>query len=150
MGEFEEQIIVSASPDKVWDVLADIRNIYLWNPGVVRSRLTTHGKVRVGTCRLCDLEGKNYLDEEVIEFEKPHRLTMRINDTNLPFKAAEIRYTVEPQGGKTLVRVSPKYQLKFGLLGSILDTIMVRSQYRKGMQELLRGLRNYVEQSVAN
>ncbi len=150
MGEFEEQIIVSASPDKVWDVLADIRNIYLWNPGVVRSRLTTHGEVRVGTCRLCNLGGKNYLDEEVIEFEKPHRLTMRINDTNLPFKAAEIRFTVEPQGGKTLVRVSPKYQLKFGLLGSILDTIMVRSQYRKGMQELLRGLRNYVEQSVAN
>ncbi|MCH6585043.1 MAG: SRPBCC family protein [Proteobacteria bacterium] len=150
MGEFEEQIIVSASPDKVWDVLADIRNIYLWNPGVVRSRLTTHGEVRVGARRLCNLGGKNYLDEEVIEFEKPHRLTMRINDTNLPFKAAEIRFTVEPQGGKTLVRVSPKYQLKFGLLGSILDTIMVRSQYRKGMQELLRGLRNYVEQSVAN
>jgi len=150
MGEFEEQIIVSASPDKVWDVLADIRNIYLWNPGVVRSKLTTYGEVRVGACRHCNLGGKNYLDEEVIEFEKPHRLTMRINETNLPFKAAEIRFTVEPQGDKTLVRVSPKYQLKFGLLGSILDTIMVRSQYRKGMQELLRGLRNYVEQSVAN
>jgi hypothetical protein len=27
---------------------------------------------------------------------------------------------------------------------------MVRSQYRKGMQESLRGLRNYVEQSAAN
>ena len=145
MGKFEEQIIVSASPDKVWDILADIRNIARWNPGVVRSRLTTHGEVRVGARRHCNLGGKKYLDEEVIEFEKPHRLTMRINDTNLPFKAAEIRFTVEPQGDKTLVRVSPKYQLKFGLFGSILDKIMVRSQYRKGMQELLRGLRNYVE-----
>jgi len=150
MGEFEEQIIVSASPDKVWDVLADIGNIYLWNPGVVRSRLTTHGEVSVSACRLCNLGGKNYLDEEVIEFEKPHRLTMRVNDTNLPFKAAEIRFTVEPQGEKTVVKVSPKYQLKFGLLESILDTIIVRSQYRKGMQELLRGLRNHVDQSVAN
>ena len=137
MGEFEEQIIVSASQDKVWNVLADIRNIYLWNPGVVRSRLTTHGEVRVGACRHCNLGGKNYLNEEVIEFEKPHRLTMRINETNLPFKEAEIRFTVEIQGDKTLVRVSPKYQLKFGLLGGILDTIMVRSQYRKGMQEIV-------------
>ncbi len=50
MGEFEEQIIVSASPDKVWGVLVDIRNIYLWNPGVVRSKQTTHGEVRVGAC----------------------------------------------------------------------------------------------------
>lgn len=145
MSEFEEQIIISASPDKVWDVLADIRNIYLWNPGVVRSKQTTLGEVGVGAWRHCNLGGKNYLDEEVIEFEKPHRLTMRINHTNLPFKAAEIRYTVELQGDKTLVRVSPKYQLKFGLLGGIFDTIMVRSQYRKGMQELLHGLRNYVE-----
>lgn len=145
MGEFEEQIIISASTDKVWNVLADIRNIYLWNPGVVRSKLTTHGEVCVGACRHCNLGGKNYINEEVIEFEKPQRLTMRINETNLPFKEAEIRFTVELQGDKTLVRVSPKYQLKFGLLGGILDTIMVRSQYRKGMQELLCGLKNYVE-----
>lgn len=145
MVEFEEQIIISASPDKVWDVLADIRNIYLWNPGVVRSRLTTHGEVRVGACRYCNLGGKKYLNEEVIEFEKPHRLTMRINETNLPFRAAEIRFTVEPQGDKTLVRVSPKYQLKYGFLGRILDSVIVCAQCRKGMQQLLRGLKNYVD-----
>jgi len=150
MGEFEEQIIVSASPEKVWDVLADIGNIYLWNPGVVQSKLTTPGEVSVGARRLCNLGGKNYLDEEVIEFDKPHKLTMRINDANLPFKTAEIRFTVEPQGEKTIVKVSPKYQLKFGWLGRVLDTVIVRSQYRKGMQDLLRGLKKYVEQNVAN
>jgi len=142
--------MVSATPEKVCFVLADIGSIYLWNPGVVQSKLTTPGEVSVGACRLCNLGGKNYLDEEVIEFERLHKLTMRINDTNLPFKTAEIRFTVEPQGEKTLIKVSPKYQLKFGWLGSILDMVMVRAQYRKGMQELLRGLRNYVEQSVAN
>ncbi len=37
MGEFEEQVIVSAAPEKVWDALADIGNIHIWNSGVVHS-----------------------------------------------------------------------------------------------------------------
>ena len=150
MGEFEEQVMVSAPPEKVWDALADIGNIYLWNPGVVHSEQTTPGEVGVGACRHCNLGGRNYLDEEVVEFERPHKLTIRITDTNLPFQTADIRFSVEPQGDKTIVKVSPKYQLKFGWLGRVLDLVMVRSQYRKGMRGLLGGLKDYVEQRDAS
>ncbi len=150
MGEFEEQVTVSAPPEKVWDVLADIGNIYSWNPGVVHSEQTTPGEVAVGACRRCNLGGKNYLDEEVIEFERPHKLTIRITDTNLPFKTADIRFSLEPHGDGTIVKVSPKYQLKFGWLGKVLDLVMVRSQYRKGMRDLLRGLKDYVERRGAS
>ena len=117
MGEFEEQVTVSAPREKVWDVLADIGNIYSWNPGVVHSEQTTPGEVGMGACRQCNLGGKNYLDEKVVEFERPHKLTIRITDTNLPFKTADIRFSLESHGDGTIVKVSPKYQLKFGWLG---------------------------------
>ena len=146
MSEFEEQVMISVSPEKVWDALADIGNIYEWNPGVVHSEQTTPGEVSVGARRHCNLGGKNYLDEEVVEFERPHKLTIRITDTNLPFQTADIQFRIEPQGDETTVMVSPKYQLKFGLLGRLLDLVIVRSLYRKGMRELLHGLKNYVEQ----
>ncbi len=150
MSEFEEQVTVSAPAEKVWDSLADIGNIYVWNPGVVHSEQTTPGEAGLGACRRCHLGGKNFLKEEVVEFERPYKLTMRITDTNLPFKTADIRFWVEPQGEETLVTVSPTYQLKFGWLGRFLDAVMVRSQYRKGMRDLLRGLKEYVEQSDAS
>ncbi len=150
MGEFEEQATISAPPEKVWDVLADIGNIHLWNPGVVDSQQTTPGEVSVGARRRCDLGGKNYLDEEVVKFERPHSLTIRITNTNLPFQTADIRFSLEPQGDETVVKVSPEYRLKFGWLGRILDWVMVRSQYSKGMRGLLRGLKDYVEQPDAS
>lgn len=74
---------------------------------------------------------------------------MRIVATNLPFKTADIRFALEGRGKETLVTVSPTYRLKFGLLGTVLDAVFVRSQYRKGMINLLRGLKRHVESRYA-
>ena len=45
----------------------------------------------------------------------------------------------------TQVTVSPRYELKFGVVGRILNTLMVRMAYRKGMRDLLQGLKQHVE-----
>ena len=73
---------------------------------------------------------------------------MRIIETNLPFKTADIRFSLEQRSTQTLVTVSPTYVLKFGLLGRLMDVVFVHSQYRKGMANLLKGLKQYVEQGV--
>lgn len=149
MGTFAEQVTIKASIDAVWNVLADIGSIHHWNPGVVDSRATTDGAAGLGSSRRCELGGKNYLDEEVVEWVPKEALRMRIVGTNLPFKTADIRFTLEGRGKETLVTVSPTYRLKFGLLGTVLDAVFVRSQYRKGMINLLRGLKQHVESRYA-
>jgi len=149
MGTFAEQITVNAPKNAVWNVLADIGSIHQWNPGVVDSRTTTNGEIGLRSARRCELGGKNYLDEEVVEWVPKKALTMRIVATNLPFKTADIRFTLEGHGKETLVTVSPTYRLKFGLLGTLLDAVFVRSQYRKGMINLLRGLKQRVESRYA-
>ena len=145
MGEFAESIIISAPIEQVWQTLADIGSIYLWNPGVKASNQTTSGEVGVGSCRHCNLGGKNFLDEEVVTFEPYNKIIFRITNTNMPFKTADIRFTLQPNGTATDVTVSPIYQLNYGLIGKLLDVVMVRSQYQKGMGELLQGLKEYVE-----
>lgn len=132
-------------PEAVWEVLADIGRIHEWNPGVLHSEQTSEGDVDVGARRHCDIGGKNYLDERVFEFEPPTRLTISIEDTNLPLRDARVRFPVESAGGGTRVRVSPSYSIKFGLLGRLLDVVMIRSQYRRGIRSLLDGLKTYVE-----
>ena len=121
VSEFKESITIRASPEEVWATLADIGSIHVWNPGVEHSERTSLGDVGVGATRHCELGGKNYLDEEVVVFEPRCQMTIRITDTNLPFASADIRFSLEPQGGQTKVTVSPDYRLKFGVLGRILD-----------------------------
>jgi hypothetical protein len=39
------------------------------------------------------------------------------------------------------------YQIKFGLLGKILDSLMIRKQYNKGIQGFFTGLKSFVERN---
>lgn len=146
MSTFSTKINIEAPSNRVWEVLADIGNIYIWNPGVVHSHATNDHK-GIGARRHCDLGGKNYLDEDIVECEENKRLTMRITKTNLPFKSADIRFTLETENNNTIVTVSPIYELKFGVVGKLLDLFFVRRTYVKGMNSLLKGLKKHVEAS---
>lgn len=145
MGAFTETITINQNKETIWNALADIGSIDKWNPGVVRSYTTTDSEIGLGSGRRCELGGKNYLNEEVVEWNPGDVLTMRIVGTNLPFVVADIRFKLEARGKQTTVSVAPEYTLKFGFLGKLMDALMVRSQYRKGMKNLLKGLQQYVE-----
>ncbi len=145
MANFTVTTTIEAPTDRVWAALADIGSISVWNPGVRESHLTSDVDAALGATRHCDLGGRNYLDEEVVEFIAGEALTMRITKTNLPFRQADIRFRLEPQGTATRVSVSPEYQMKLGPLGRLMDRLMVRRTYEKGMRALLRGLKNHVE-----
>lgn len=73
MSTFSTDIKINAPLDHVWAALADIGSIYQWNPGVVESHTTTEQTTGIGACRYCDLGGKNYLDEEVVEWEEARK-----------------------------------------------------------------------------
>lgn len=145
MSAFTVETKIDAPAEEVWGALADIGSIHRWNPGVVSSYTMTDAAGGLGARRHCNLGGKTYLDEEVVEWRPGQRLTMRVIETNLPFKTADIRFTLRPENGGTVVAVTPDYTLKFGPLGSALDRLFVRNRYRKGMQALLTGLKRHVE-----
>ncbi|MFQ5890924.1 MAG: SRPBCC family protein [Gemmatimonadota bacterium] len=145
MGSFSVMRTIDAPAQDVWAVLAEIGEIHAWNPGVESSRLTTEQKEGVGAGRHCDLSGRNYVDEEVVEWQPGERLTMRVIGTNLPFKIAEIHFLLRAQDGSTAVTVSLEYDLKFGVAGKLLDLLLVRRIYERGMGALLSGLKREVE-----
>ncbi len=145
MQTFETEITIESSRDAVWEALSDIGAISTWNPGVKASHVTTDVSGGVGAGRHCDLGGKNYLDEKVVEWHPGERLTMRVIGTNLPLKHADIRFHLRTDGTQTIVSVSPEYELKFAVLGTMMDAVFVRRSYVKGMNALLAGLKQHVE-----
>lgn len=148
MANFTTSTIIHAPREEVWTALADIGSIHAWNPGVKHSHTTTEKDSGLGASRHCDLGGRNYLEEEVVEYDQGERLTMRVTESNLPFALADIRFLIETEEASTRVSVQPEYELKFGLLGVLLDRLFVRRSYEKGMQALLRGLKRHVESEV--
>ena len=145
MTSFQVETTIKAPLAEVWQALGTIGDIYLWNPGVLASHTTSKRSNGLGATRICDLGGKNYLNEEVVAWEPNKKLTMRITETNLPFATADIRFALREENEQTIVTVSPLYSLKFGLLGKLLDWAYVRHTYQKGMSSLLAGLKQFVE-----
>jgi uncharacterized protein YndB with AHSA1/START domain len=147
MSTFTERTTIDATRQEVWAALADIGAIATWNPGLIGSH-RTNGIEGVGGARHCDISTKHSLTEHVVEFEPGTAITFRITDSTLPFKTADIAFTLtdSAQQARTELTVSPTYTLKYGAFGRILNTVAVRRTYRAGMRELLEGLKRHLEQ----
>ena len=69
MSTFSTRIQINAPKEKVWEVLAELGDVYKWNPGVSHSYSTSESSQGEGVTRHCDLQssGRNigYLEERL-------------------------------------------------------------------------------------
>lgn len=148
MATFTVSETIHAPTMDVWAALADVGSIHVWNPGVKSSHCTSEQDTGHGASRHCDLGGDRYLEEQVVEFDRGQRLTMRVTGSNLPFARADIRFVLEPEETSTRVTIQPDYALKYGPVGVLMDRLFVQRTYRKGMNALLKGLKEHVESAL--
>ena len=146
MAHFSNQIRINATKEEVWEVLADFGGIYRWNPGVRHSYSTSesnHGLLATRHCEL--LKGDDYLDENILEWRDGESFKVNIYETNLPLHRNVVEFSIESDGGGTIVTVAPEYVLKFGLLGRLMNQIVVGRKFKEGMKDLLAGLKYHIE-----
>jgi uncharacterized protein YndB with AHSA1/START domain len=138
-------VSIDASPERVWEVLADFGNIYRWNPGVKHSQLTSDATSGSGVARHCSLPVGG-LDEVVTAWEPQRRMAIEVVGTGpTPVSAAEVTFHLEPDGPRrTTVRLDLGYTPRMGSVGRWL-TPVVDAQLGKGMRGLLAGLKEYAE-----
>ena len=146
MAHFSAQIRINATKEKMWEVLADFGEIYRWNPGVRNSYSTSesgHGLLATRHCEL--LKGDDYLDENILEWRDGECFKVNIYKTNLPLHRNVVQFSIEADESGTIVTVAPDYVLKYGLLGRLMNQIVVRRKFKKGMEDLLTGLKYHIE-----
>lgn len=141
------EITIDAPVQKVWDILADFGAIYKFNPGVPTSRSTSTANGGLGATRHCDLLPAGSIEERIIDWHEGHSYKIEIYSGKgiPPFKTAVAQLTVRPDGTGTHARMSVEYKLKFGLLGSLMDRLLVKKQYDKAVPGILAGLKHFVE-----
>jgi hypothetical protein len=122
---------VAASCDSVWDVFADFPNLADHWGGLKASRPIgdqTHG---VGARRQVDLAPVGTLVETVTAWEEGRRIATTNQPSALvPFKQAESRLTLEPDGDGTAITFDYRYVPRGGpmgrLTGRVIDTMLRR------------------------
>jgi ribosome-associated toxin RatA of RatAB toxin-antitoxin module len=146
MATIHNEITVNAGVEKIWEALANIEMLAKYDPTVKQSTALSANKSGLDAKRkVLMLDGKNWFDEKVTVFRPNEALTFQLTDCSFPIKGLTHSYSFEKTGNQTKVKQVMHYTVKFGLLGKMLDALMIRKQSDTGIKKFLAGLKSYVE-----
>ena len=145
MTVLENSVRIDAPPEKVWSVLSTLDALDRYDPGVTKSEVVTPTREGPGSARRCDLAPGGWFKEKVSDWQPNESLAFELFECTLPVRRLTHRYTLTPDGAGTLVRQTMEYELKFGLIGKLMDAMMVRKKWNAGIKGFFAGLKHYVE-----
>ncbi|MBI4491714.1 MAG: SRPBCC family protein [Chloroflexi bacterium] len=145
MTRIAGEIRIQAPRERVWDVLADIGAVANYHPGVARAYYVSEEREGIGATRRCELYPNGSIDETVTAWRPGESYTIEMVRSTAPFKQVVAWLGVRPVGNETAVRLAVKYTLKFGLVGLLMDRLLVRRNFTKMVPAVLAGLKYHIE-----
>lgn len=120
-------------------------DLICFDPTVKKSTATTNIKSGVGAGRKVDmLDGKNWFEETCTVSETHKALSFELTACSFPVHKLKHNYSFQKMGNKIKVSQEMNYQMKFGLLGKLMGT-MLKPKWNKGINEFLGGLKEHTE-----
>jgi ribosome-associated toxin RatA of RatAB toxin-antitoxin module len=146
MGKLINDITINASIDKIWTVLTDLELLDKTDPTVKTVTLISENKTGLNAKRKVLMQdGKNWFDEKITVFKPNEELVYQLTDCSFPIKALKHTYNFQKIGNQTKVQQEMEYTVKFGLLGVLMDKMMIGKQFNSGINKFLNGLKTYIE-----
>ncbi|MEM9833901.1 MAG: SRPBCC family protein [Bacteroidota bacterium] len=138
---------IPVAKQDVWEVLRFPGKVEELHPLIRKSFMTTNAQNGVGAKRHCDLLPMGAMDEVITEWDEGNGFTIKVTGGKMlpPHRSIQGRFALKAlDEERTLVTFSFSYQLKYGLLGLLMDVGLVRPQFRKAPPQYVQGLKNYI------
>ena len=145
MTVLENSAVIESTPAKVWEILASLATLELYDPAVAKSQIVSPSQTGPGAMRRCELVAGGWFEEKIVAWNPPTGLSFQLVSCSLPVRHLVHSYVLSPSGTGTLVQQRMEYQLKFGPVGRVMDALMVRSKWDTGIKSFFAGLKAYAE-----
>ena len=153
MGSIAVSKKINYPASMVWSFIADYANIYKIHPMLTHSFIN-EGSVEqgLGAERTCKMPAGMNLVEEVIYWQEGESYTIRIVRTNMPIKTAQATIGVRSLRSKGTNRAEiffkMIYNVKWGILGKLMDIVMMRWMLLIMVEMLLNSLTKEVAKTA--
>lgn len=145
MRVLEERVEVKAPVKLVWEVLADFGELACWAPYMRTSHLIGEQQSGIGMRRGMRHAWGFRLEEVVTQWHQGKGFAFDVLKAPFPMKDVKEVWVLGPENGYTVVETQVRYGMHLGLLGGLLDWLLVRFIVRREMRVGLRGLKQYSE-----
>ncbi len=146
MTTLKNSITIDAPPDQVWAILTNLAELAEYDPAVATATVTSQAASGLGASREVTMrDGKHWFKERVSAFEPGSALAFELTSCNFPIATLSHSYSFSGSKGETTVNQSMTYSPKFGLLGNLMDVIVIRRSSDKGIKAFLAGLKAHAE-----
>jgi len=124
---------INSPKDNVWKIISDLGGIQNYHPLVKKSYNLTNQTEGVGAGRICEFKNGGVLREESVEWQEGDYVNLKVIPVKRmpPFKSAFAKMAVEEIDNKTIASLTIEYDLKYGLLGKLMNKLMVKPQFEK-------------------
>ncbi len=148
MTTLEHQIIINAPKEKVFDALENLELVQEYNPSVLSARYISHDRAGVGAARECNLGKDGLIRERVTAVVDNQSISMELYEHNWPLEFMTWTTRLENVNGNTLLSQSLEYKVKFGLLGALLDRLMMKNKLDSTIASVFESMKLYIEGST--
>lgn len=131
---------------EVWEVVADFGNVHYYHPYVESTSLLTENNNELNAERVCHFYDGQNLHEKVTHFKKNDFVGIEILDgLKGPVKNVNGKITVkEVSPSITEVSFMISYDTKFGIIGKLMNKLIMKSQFQKLTRNVLSGFDKFV------
>ncbi len=148
MGKLINEITIHAPIEKIWSVLTDLELLDKTDPTVKKATLISENKTGLEAKRKVLMQdGKNWFDEKITVFKPNEELAYQLTDCSFPIKGLKHTYSFHKSGNSIIVQQTMEYTVKFGLLGVLMDKMMIGKQFNSGINKFMNGLKTYAEKN---
>lgn len=140
MTTLHHDLTVRCPPERVWALLADLEAVAVYNPTVAAARVRGSRTAGVGAERECDLKPSGRVVERVIAWEEGHAVGLEVAESDWPIVFMRWVTRVAPDPAGTRITQDLEYQVKFGPLGWVLDTLVMRRKLQSTLDDVLANL----------
>ena len=149
MSLISEHIKLDAPVEESWAALADYGRPHHYFATIVDAHIIGNRERGTGAVRHCDLPGRgnNYIVEEITDWNEGSSFTYIVTDTNAPITDASVTWSVERAGTGSVVGVEIRYEPRFGIAGKLMDSAVLKRQFRASIVQGLASLKSELEEA---
>lgn len=145
MTTLHHEILLNASVERIWQVLNDLEVVRYTNPMVATVEIISPNKTGVGAARHCVFKDGKFAKERVTACTPQRSISFELYEHAWPLQYMRWTNRLEQHGSQIKLLADTEYMPSMGVLGKLLNVLVMRRQFTQIIALSLTQLKEHIE-----